>query len=104
MLDDEIGMHILDVKKHIYIIESKLSKEDKLYEELLRIHTNAKSAYKTNNAKIINNKNNSIALSVETKKANLKSYKKYVEKMMFEYQNTTISSIDILQKGVRKMD
>ncbi len=82
MLDDEIGMHILDVKKHIYIIESKLSKEDKLYEELLRLNTNAKSAYKTNNANIINKKNNSVALSVETKKANLKSYKKYIEKMM----------------------
>lgn len=104
MLDDELGMHILDVKKHVDVIDSKISLEDKLYNELIVINSNAKNAYKSKNANTINKKNDSISKAVEIKKTNLKSYKKYVEKMMAAYQATSNQVIDIIKQDRRKMD
>ena len=104
MLSDEIGMHTLDVKKHVDVIESKLNKEDKLYNELVGISTKAKQAYKSKNANIMNSKNNSIEKNVEIKKTNLRSYKKYVEKMIHAYENTTARAIEIIKEDRRKMN
>ena len=104
MLDDEIGMHVDDVKKHLYVIESKLSKEDKLYNSLLELQSDAKEAYKSRNGNVIDVHNANISESVNIKKANLKSYKKYIEKMVVSYTNTTNKAIDSINEMKRKLD
>ena len=96
MLDDEIGMHISDVKKHVDIIESKIRIEDKLYSQLVDIFDGSKYCYQS--------KNNSILEAVEIKKKNLDSYKKYIEKMMSKYVSTSNNAIDMINDNYHKMD
>ena len=96
MLDDEIGMRISEVRKHVDIIESKIRIEDKLYSQLVDIFDSSKYCYQS--------KNNSILEAVEIKKKNLDSYKKYIEKMMSKYVSTSNNAIDLINENYHKMD
>ena len=104
MLDDEIGMHISDVKKHVDIIESKIRIEDKLYSQLVDIFDGSKYCYQSKKNSIIQSKNNSILEAVEIKKKNLDSYKKYIEKMMSKYVSTSNNAIDLINDNYHKRD
>ena len=103
MLDDELGMHADDVKKYGDILDTKLSKEKKLYDAFMQLNSKAKPLYKSNNSKNLEEKNTNIESQIEIKIANLKSYKNYIDKTRNAYIQTTLRVINMTEEDRRQL-
>lgn len=88
MLSSEFGMKVSDTIKLNSKLASCISEETKIDSKLQEIRSGLKEAYKSENASILNDKNDQIGDSEYIKIKNLNSYKKYIDKYISKYKVT----------------